>query len=84
MEEPYCPNIRTCKLVNEEGFTGDEIQRKKYIEQYCFTENPKWFECKRYMTKSELNFCPDFVLPDTELSIDEIMDKFDNETFNLE
>jgi len=36
-----------------------------------------WLTCTRYITKSQLNFCPDFVLPDTDATPDEIIARFD-------
>ncbi len=53
-----------------------------YIENFCKAEKSKWCTCKRLLTKNALNFCPDFVLPDSTLSIEEIIDKFDNEIIN--
>jgi hypothetical protein len=47
------------------------------------SESKNWISCKRLTTKQELNFCPDFVLPDTDLTSDKIIDKFDNENMNL-
>ena len=82
MDDPYCPNYNICKLVNEIGFTGDESQRDKYISEYCKANNTKWDSCKRLIVKYTLNFCPDFVLPDTPLSTGEIIDKFDGENLN--
>jgi len=83
MEDSYCcPNFNVCKLVDTSGFTGDEDQRKQYIQSYCRANELKWNSCKRLITKYELHFCPDFVLPDTPLSVDEIMDKFDEGDMN--
>ena len=83
MEDPYCcPNIDTCKLVNTPGFIKDKKKQGNYIQLYCRADESKWNSCKRVIAKNELHFCPDFVLPDTSLSIDEIIDKFDNEQIN--
>ena len=82
MDNQYCPNYNVCKLVNEVGFTGNELQRKNYITEYCQENKAKWDICKRLIVKNTLNFCPDFVLPDTPLSTDEIIDKFDKENLN--
>jgi len=77
-----CPNYNSCKLVNDLEFTIDESKRKNYISEYCKADKSKWGSCKRLIAKKVLNFCPDFVLPDTDLSTDEIIDKFDNENIN--
>jgi len=83
MEDPdCCPNIDVCKLVIITGFTGDEEQQNNYIQDYCRSNNKKWDDCKRWIVKNKFNFCPDFVLPDSELTPDEIIDKFDQENLN--
>lgn len=82
MEDPYCPNYSSCKLVNTVGFTGDEQTRKQYIQVYCEADESKWNNCKRLIVKEKFHFCPDFVMPDTNLSPDEIIDKFDDENLN--
>jgi len=78
----YCPNIKACKLVTTYGFTGDEEQRLKYIQTFCWSVTKEWDSCKRWIVKNKLNFCPDFVLPDTELTPEEIIDIFDREHVN--
>lgn len=79
----YCPNYGDCKLVQTDlVIKDDEVLKAKYIADYCTSDKEVWEACKRYQTRMELHFCPNFVLPDTRLSIDEIMDKYDEETFN--
>lgn len=75
-----CPNIRSCKLVNVSGFTGNESKRLKYMETYCEAGEQKWNTCSRYRVKKELNLCPDFILPDSDLSIDEVLDRMEEES----
>lgn len=77
MLEPYCPNFDSCKLVQLKGFVADNIAYNNYLESYCKTTDKTWENCKRYITKNAINFCPDFVMPDTLLSPDEIIDKFE-------
>jgi len=79
MEGINCPNITECNLVTVKGFTGDEIQQQQYIKNYCEAGNEMWGICTRFMVKKALNFCPDFVLPDTSMTPDEVIDKFDKE-----
>jgi len=76
MSKNYCPNYDICTLVHDTGFSIRELIKKNYIKEYCQGENDKWKECKRYIVKNALKFCPPFVLPDTDLSVDEIMDEF--------
>ncbi|MBN2174355.1 MAG: hypothetical protein JW731_09495 [Bacteroidales bacterium] len=80
MEDPNCPNYNSCRLVNLQDFKFQDTTRKKYIEIYCSTGEANWNSCKRYLTKKTLGFCPDFVLPDTTLSLNEIIEKFDEES----
>ena len=80
MENHHCPNYQDCRLVITEVVTADEKQKREYLSLYCKKDESHWGNCKRYTTKKILQFCPDFVLPDTLLSIDEIMDKFEEET----
>lgn len=83
MEDPHCcPSMINCQLVLIPDFAGSDEQRKNYIQKYCQSETKKWEDCKRFIVKNTLNFCPDFVMPDNKLSIDEIMDKFDEESLN--
>ncbi|MCB0806769.1 MAG: hypothetical protein KDC05_13300 [Bacteroidales bacterium] len=77
MNDNNCPNIGICRLVTTTGFLGDEDRRRSFIETYCTDGEEKWSACKRYIVKNKLGFCPDFVLPDTDLTLDQIIDKFD-------
>ena len=82
MEVSYCPNYLSCKLVNTLGFTGDEQVHQSYIKVYCKEDESKWNHCKRLLMKEKYHFCSDFVLPDTEFSPEEIIDKLDKENLN--
>lgn len=81
MEDHCCPNYRECILVNDKDFLSNSEDKAIYKSEYCESKDKKWLICKRYMTKEEINFCPDFVLPDTGMSVVDIIEKFDNETF---
>ncbi len=72
-----CPNYINCQLINKEDVLQDKSQQRQYIRDFCLGGDEAWGRCKRYMTKQELNFCPDFVLPDSPWSPDEIMDIFE-------
>lgn len=74
----HCPNIISCNLVKSEGFLIDSSRRNFYIVNYCKSDVEKWKSCTRFISKKELGFCPDFVLPDSDLTSSEIIDKFDN------
>lgn len=79
MPEEICTSYSNCKLVNSNSLVLSSQERQCYIDAYCHAGEKAWQSCKRYVCREVLHFCPDFVLPDTELSMDEIVDKFDNQ-----
>ncbi|MEE4256427.1 MAG: hypothetical protein V2I47_05275 [Bacteroidales bacterium] len=79
MSEEICPNINSCRMVSTAVVVPDEEEKNAYIKTWCKNTEGKWEECKRFITKASLGFCPDFVMPDTDLSIDEIIDKFEED-----
>ena len=82
MSELFCPNINVCRLVTTLKVVPEMYKRNDYLNTYCKVGESAWSRCKRYSTKQKLNFCPDFVLPDSLLTPDEIIDKFDDENNN--
>lgn len=74
-----CPNHTNCQLIHENGFLDTEEIKQFYLNQFCTSSNEDWHSCKRFETGQRLKFCPDFVLPDTALTVDEIIDHFEEE-----
>lgn len=73
-----CPNYSDCQLIHKENILKHHDPIKQiYISQFCTSSTEEWQRCKRYKTSQLLNFCPDFVLPNTQLTVDEIIDRFD-------
>ncbi|MCK5078436.1 MAG: hypothetical protein KAR09_00750 [Bacteroidales bacterium] len=77
MPDKICPNINNCRMVATNDVVPDEKKKEQFINEWCRKTEVVWKECKRFETKRELGFCPDFVVPDTVLSIDEIVDKIE-------
>jgi hypothetical protein len=77
-----CPNYDNCQLIRVKGFVVSGDKREYYINAYCTDSQERWETCKRYQTHQVLHFCPDFVMPDTRLTIDQIMDHFDQTNSN--
>lgn len=77
MTSILCPNYKGCVLVGNKSFL-DETLHSYYLDSYCCKPGV-WTACMRFRAKEQLNFCPDFVLPDTEMTINEIIDRFDKE-----
>jgi len=71
-----CPNYGGCRLVQSKVVEPDDEKREAYIETYCLKEET-YKLCKRYITRKSLWICPDFVLPDTNLTEDEIIDLYE-------
>lgn len=74
MEIELCPNYKGCQIINIKDFVENDQIRDAYISNFCETCQEKWSKCKRYQTKKSLNFCPDFIFPDTDLTLDQIID----------
>jgi hypothetical protein len=74
--EKKCPNINGCRLVKTDVVAPDPEVKAAYMIAYCQREET-WRRCKRYITKRSLWICPDFVLPDTEMTEDEIVDLYE-------
>jgi hypothetical protein len=79
MLDTICPNINTCRMTSTTEVVPDEKIREEFMDTWCRDGGEKWKDCKRFITKAKLGFCPDFVVPDTDLSIDEIIDKFEDQ-----
>ena len=75
MEKP-CPNINGCRLVKTESVVPEPEKKAAYIAAYCHLEET-WRKCKRYQTKRSLWICPDFVLPDSEYTEEEIVELYE-------
>jgi hypothetical protein len=78
MDNKKCLNYNSCQLINEKDFLPSSLDKKKYIKDYCENNDNRSKYCKRYIVKESLGFCPDFVLPDTTLSVEDIIKKFDD------
>jgi hypothetical protein len=77
MDKP-CPNYHTCRLVQTDDVVTDNKKKSQYISDYCQKEET-WKKCKRYITRRSLWICPDFVLPDSELTEEQIIKKHGKE-----
>lgn len=77
MNAPLCENFEICRLVCAKDFKIARAEKAVYIRNYCSAGSENWSNCNRFTTKSALDFCPDFVLPDTKFSTAEVLTKFD-------
>lgn len=70
-----CPRIHQC-LINRGLLEIDKERAVKYKLNYCCAGFER---CKRYIIIERLHLCPDFVMPDSSLTIEEVMDRMENE-----
>jgi len=77
MKFPYCTNLQTCKFIIEEKNFTELTQRQYYLTNYYQNPDLNWKNCKRFLVKIELGFCPDFIIPESEMTLNEIIDTID-------
>jgi hypothetical protein len=79
LQDQPCPNRSSCQVFTIEGFVESNLVREYYAKTYCDSVEQGWTKCMRFRTKKELNLCPDFVLPDSTITLDEVLDRLENE-----
>jgi len=70
----------TCRLCNRcDLFNGDinlpEDTRIMYKYHYCLAKENRWEQCKRFIFENINGYCPDFVMPNSLLTLDQIWQK---------
>lgn len=73
-----CTLCSQCELFKGQISLSEDV-RIMYNYHYCLSKNNRWKECKRYIFKNLNNHCPDFVMPNSLLSIDQIWQKLQRE-----
>lgn len=69
--ESTCPNHEKCPIFN--GILADkEVTAKSYRRLYCEAGADKYTLCKRYMAKAKFGKCPGDLLPNSNLTLEEI------------
>ena len=56
----------------------DSEKKEQYLSSFCMNEET-WKKCRRYTIRKALWICPDFVLPDSDLTEDEVVDRYEDE-----
>lgn len=71
-----CPKQRVCNLFNDKIQTFKSEQSLIiYKKLYCNAKDEYWQECRRLMIYKKTGKCADFVMPNSSLTIDQILDK---------
>ena len=74
-----CPNASGCPILHVDGFVENE-RKHFYNTNYCSMESASGYHsCKRFLSKQALDFCPDFVLPDSKMTIEEIINRYEEQ-----
>jgi hypothetical protein len=71
-----CTNYGGCRLVQTDDVEPDNARKEKYLADYCESDG-NWKNCVRYTTRKSLWICPDFVLPDSKMTEDEIVEEYE-------
>jgi hypothetical protein len=79
MATPFCPNLQNCNFINSGSAGSDNPEMEYYLSHYCRSGSSNWKNCRRLETKAVLDFCPDFVVPDSQMTIDQIIEMFDEQ-----
>jgi len=72
-----CPNYGSCRLVQTDVIEPDSVKKEQYIDTYCLKEEA-WKKCNRYAIRKALWICPDFVLPDSDMTEDDVADRYED------
>ncbi len=70
-----CPNHEKCPIFNG-ILAGKEITAKSYRRMYCEAGGAKYHECKRFQVKGIFGKCPGDLLPNSNLSMEEIATRY--------
>ncbi len=73
MENQLCKNYEKCPIFNG-ILVGKEATTYSYKKSFCTDPSPTgWQSCKRYIVKEKTGKCPPDVLPNSNKSIEDII-----------
>jgi hypothetical protein len=71
-----CPKHAVCNLFNDKIQTFNSPQSLViYKKLYCNAKDEYWKNCKRLMIYKKTGKCADFVMPNSSLTVEQIIDK---------
>lgn len=69
-----CPKTEKCPLFN--GLLTEKPETANiYRESYCTAGEKMYESCKRYIVSELIGSCPDFVMPNSSLTPEDIAEK---------
>ncbi len=70
-----CPHTEQCPLFN--GILKDKnMTIKAYKKQYCEAGFENYSTCKRYISSETFGKCPDDLLPNSTLTMEQIKERY--------
>jgi hypothetical protein len=70
-----CPRVCSCSLFSGK-LCVEEDSKIIYKRHYCLDmEESRWRGCKRFVVEEHIGFCPDYVLPNSLLSFEQIFNR---------
>lgn len=73
----FCPKIAKCPLFN--GFLLKRAESEEVYKNLFCRDTNRYKDCKRYMVAETVGKCADFVMPNSSLTIDQIIERMKNE-----
>ena len=71
-----CPKQAVCNLFNDRITTfKSKMSLEIYKKLYCNAKDEYWKECKRLAIIKKTGKCADFVMPNSSLTIEQIIGK---------
>lgn len=67
-----CENYQTCPIYSG-VLQGLQFTSETYRKMYCDADSQGWSRCKRYQVKKRIGSCPEGILPNSNLSVEEII-----------
>ena len=73
-----CPRTELCPLFRRNASNGG-YSSVKYRELYCEAGIKAYSNCKRYIIYHAIDSCPDYVMPNSSFSIEEIISRINKQ-----
>jgi|GEM_PF-1422697 len=80
-----CPRALMCPLFKQDTSNGG-YSSEKYKKIYCEAGIKAYSNCKKYIIYNLINTCPNYVMPNSSFSVDEIISRIKRQsdnTFNI-
>lgn len=67
-----CENYQKCPIYSG-VLQGMQYTAAAYRRMYCDAGSQGWSKCRRYQVKERLGRCPEGILPNATMTVDEIV-----------